>query len=364
MIPGPTIINACPSCDALFSQESMMSGNSFGARSWSDGYMDAPMMSDEPSAAKCRGCNTIFWISDARYVDSIWYSKREYIDRWKDADIPSAGWLSTEDIQNFLDRNTHAKDKEIYLRYRLWWGMNHARRYDRPSVAYTWDWSSYNANLRRLLDLLPDVDKKSLRSRCEILRELGRFEEAEQLASEHMREYDPHLRRIIGKCRGKDAELFEHPRTRTYLIAEMYVAGFGRNGIVAKQRFSGISVDTEIVLRKRRTMKGIVVMVKTADGTLLGILSGEDKILKRIIERMKEGMRMSAEIVYIDPKEENGRKIKIAITGKWLSDSNTTWSNFPGKIKGLYYKCANGIRGFLHDRKVDDTIMNRNTSRG
>lgn len=44
MIPGPTLVRARPECKALAKHEAIQSGNTFGARWWTDGAMDAPML--------------------------------------------------------------------------------------------------------------------------------------------------------------------------------------------------------------------------------------------------------------------------------------------------------------------------------
>lgn len=38
-IPGPTVIRECPQCRVPIEQDTMTSGNTFGARFWSDGKM-------------------------------------------------------------------------------------------------------------------------------------------------------------------------------------------------------------------------------------------------------------------------------------------------------------------------------------
>ena len=42
MIPGPDQIVACPKCNGLAKYRTLLSGNTFGARVWTDGKQDAP----------------------------------------------------------------------------------------------------------------------------------------------------------------------------------------------------------------------------------------------------------------------------------------------------------------------------------
>jgi ribosomal protein L7/L12 len=63
MIPGPTHIIGCPSCRAPHRLGSLMSGNTSGARWWSDGKREAPMLPSSPLVTRCHGCGRYFWLS-------------------------------------------------------------------------------------------------------------------------------------------------------------------------------------------------------------------------------------------------------------------------------------------------------------
>jgi hypothetical protein len=65
MTPGPTEIIGCPGCGALHKRATIGSGNSLGARLWSDGKLEAPMLPDLPTITRCVGCGRIFWIAQA-----------------------------------------------------------------------------------------------------------------------------------------------------------------------------------------------------------------------------------------------------------------------------------------------------------
>jgi hypothetical protein len=56
MLAGPDQIVACPHCKALAKYMTLMSGNTFGARVWTDGKQDAPMLPHPPAVVKCRQC--------------------------------------------------------------------------------------------------------------------------------------------------------------------------------------------------------------------------------------------------------------------------------------------------------------------
>jgi hypothetical protein len=68
MLPGPDHILTCPTCKTHIRLPTLQSGNTFGARHWTDGYMHAPMLPQQPSITRCRECDTFFWLSDAEKV--------------------------------------------------------------------------------------------------------------------------------------------------------------------------------------------------------------------------------------------------------------------------------------------------------
>ena len=68
MIPGPDYIYKCPNCGSLFRQGSLTSGNTFGAKVFSDGVTIAPMMSDFPSFTKCKKCGSFLNMRELKEV--------------------------------------------------------------------------------------------------------------------------------------------------------------------------------------------------------------------------------------------------------------------------------------------------------
>ena len=63
MIPGSNDIIGCPSCGTAHRLGSLSSGNTVGARWWSDGKREAPMLPSSPLVTRCRGCRRYFWLS-------------------------------------------------------------------------------------------------------------------------------------------------------------------------------------------------------------------------------------------------------------------------------------------------------------
>ncbi len=63
--PGPTIVRECPKCRVPIEEPTMASGNTIGARFWSDGKMVAPMLPNYPWLVKCSKCKHLFWVDEA-----------------------------------------------------------------------------------------------------------------------------------------------------------------------------------------------------------------------------------------------------------------------------------------------------------
>lgn len=66
LTPGPTIILECPGCKQGLREFSIGSGNTIGAKWWTDGKMDAPMMPLRHALRKCPHCRELFWSADAK----------------------------------------------------------------------------------------------------------------------------------------------------------------------------------------------------------------------------------------------------------------------------------------------------------
>lgn len=72
MMPGPTAIRRCSACSKLIAERTIMSGNTFGARRWTDGKLNAPMLPEQPWLVKCPHCFALVWIDEQEEVSSVW----------------------------------------------------------------------------------------------------------------------------------------------------------------------------------------------------------------------------------------------------------------------------------------------------
>ena len=65
MLPDTDIIIACPFCEAQARVFQLLSGNTMGAITWTDGWMDAPMLPRAPRITRCAACRKIYWVAMA-----------------------------------------------------------------------------------------------------------------------------------------------------------------------------------------------------------------------------------------------------------------------------------------------------------
>ena len=113
------IVRECPHCKAHVIQEDTLSGNTIGAKIYTDGKREAKMLPDHPLLAKCPVCGGLFWIDESVEVDSGFDAAKG-----KQQVLAPSG----KEMLDFLTGPALPEDKEMYLRMRAWWSANDAWR--------------------------------------------------------------------------------------------------------------------------------------------------------------------------------------------------------------------------------------------
>ena len=177
MTPGPTLIYCCSACEKNIAYRTINSGNNFGARYWTDGKRDAPMLPEEPWLIKCPHCDTFLWIDDLTQVGEIehWYSEGNDTDKF--ADVISAVKPSCLDYAYFNMDTVSDPQKERYVRLQTWWAFNDCRRKS-EEIPFS---SMEIENLCAFITLLDENDETDRIMKAEAYRELGEFAVAEKL---------------------------------------------------------------------------------------------------------------------------------------------------------------------------------------
>jgi hypothetical protein len=176
-IAGPDNIRECPKCRSPLVQQTMMSGNTFGARFWTDGKMVAPMLPDQPWLVKCPKCGTLFWMDEARKLEE----RNSGNNNKKWPDIVPPGLPSETDFLGVLTKDKLAQKKELYVRRQAWWLANDAYRTNSTTkVKYS---PAQVKNIQVLSKLLDEKDPNQRILKAEAFRELGQFQECIKLLS-------------------------------------------------------------------------------------------------------------------------------------------------------------------------------------
>ena len=181
MLQGNTYVRECPHCSGKFTHSSMLSGNTFGAKFWPDGKMDAPMMPEYPAYVGCPHCKGNFWVEDTKVVKSFGYNEeREIPDLTLDSNQnPVPYTVPTKKIYlQGLDDLKITKENEVYLRSKLmqlYNDVNRDQKVQQPAL------EAQIENWKRLLEILDPNDTQEKLLRVEIYREMGNFEEAKKV---------------------------------------------------------------------------------------------------------------------------------------------------------------------------------------
>jgi hypothetical protein len=181
MTPGPTLVIKAPGCNQLLKVNTIMSGNTFGATHWSDGKVEAPMLPDRPWLRKSPSENVMFWMDEVKEVGRYhpFGGGNSEEEAWQGLEY--AEEPSEEDYFCALDSGVaNSWERLKYLRTRIWWKGNESIRLGEADRLP----DRHRENLEALLEFYDGNEPDSRLARTELLRELGRFEEAADLIKE------------------------------------------------------------------------------------------------------------------------------------------------------------------------------------
>jgi hypothetical protein len=204
-------VHQCPECQGHLLWPNMMSFYNYGVTTtWSDGAAALRGFFDGASARCCPSCRAVLWKDDLKVLGTLtaspntihplsrklaqWFGdKRGYLHAesewaaipaaWKDAEHGDR--LEYTDLQRALvNMYKPDRDREMFLRRRIWWATNdHARRHPDGSRVAEEEVASEperHANILQMIEL-HEIAGSGLAERAELLRHLGRFEEAIRL---------------------------------------------------------------------------------------------------------------------------------------------------------------------------------------
>lgn len=170
-IPGLPVIRECPKCKALIEEPTWESGNTFGARFWTDGKCEAPMLPDYPSFVKCKDCKHLFWIDEAKKVKT----------EDNGAELLALDYMEPSESDYYKAASTEKdKTKLVYLRIRAWRAWNDQWR-KQPTVTVAKLSPEAKSNMNALSALLNESKPEERLLKAEVARELGQFDQCRKL---------------------------------------------------------------------------------------------------------------------------------------------------------------------------------------
>ncbi|MDR0939320.1 MAG: hypothetical protein LBN29_08215 [Mediterranea sp.] len=213
MIIGPDEFYQCPRCGNVLRRGSLVSGNTFGATRYTDGYMYASMYHQFPLLVKCDKCESMLWIED---MEQLTYNIEADYDPAEDPRLEHLEEVDFPEIPDLVRALTTALDfsredvsqRLFYIRRSIWWKFNDKNRYGSSAPSYgTLDelelWADNCMAMLKLLE--PRVEKKEPDACCiaiELRRNLCQFDEARKLARETLTDddYKSYLRTTLLEC--------------------------------------------------------------------------------------------------------------------------------------------------------------------
>ena len=200
MIPGPDLILACPHCGALSRLFTLASSDGEGVISWTDGYQQFPLAPRQPNVVRCHACAQLHWLAECKEIGMIDPVGMELVEgaprfalfekpgQSEPGTPPPDGWMSAPQMQSLDEAGyfsalsgglAKTPEQEIELRVHAWWRGNDRFRKLESSGRYPTSGEAIE-NLQRLIVMMEGGDHEFVLFRTEALRQLGRFEEAEE----------------------------------------------------------------------------------------------------------------------------------------------------------------------------------------
>jgi hypothetical protein len=199
MIPGNDEFYACPKCNQLHSKATLMSGNTFGAKYYSDARVEYPFLPKFPNITRCNNCKEIFRLETE--ISSLTYHEQN---------CDAADFL---DINGYKDalltvfyRNL---EEELDLRFELLWKWHKMIEEGEMSAREVYSDSYYLKNIDEIIPAIKDSDLGRILLVAELNRYAGRFEIAAELFAPHLDETEFAIaNESYKRCLNKDRSVY------------------------------------------------------------------------------------------------------------------------------------------------------------
>jgi hypothetical protein len=171
MLLGDIIFYKCPKCGSYTHKESLLSGNTFGAKNYSDGKQIAPMLPTFPYLNKCENCGHFYWLNNKTKADinSVSDSSKKHTARFLEIDEFKGALMYMKDLDAAHER---------YIRNQIYWSFNDRTRNGKDIFINEDEEILYISNILFLFDLLDENKTEDLITKAEMHRNIGLFDDA------------------------------------------------------------------------------------------------------------------------------------------------------------------------------------------
>jgi hypothetical protein len=186
----------------------LRSGNTIGAKIYSDSKRIAPMLPEFPAITKCNKCQKIFWVSEAKKIGSYEFNVPFDHKEWED--VQRVSFLSYLEYYSVLNTNLiRSKSDEIFIRTRILWEYNDSYRKGRTTHESEEGKMIKKENIEVLLALLDKTNENQKLFMAELYRNIGQFEESLALLNTINNEKLNRIKaRMIDECKKQNTLVF------------------------------------------------------------------------------------------------------------------------------------------------------------
>lgn len=188
MITGPANVLSCPFCSGKKELMSIASGNTFRGTAWSDTRSEYPMLPQVSPIQRCPHCKKYYFFEQAKKE----YSKDPESEMRSFMELGNLSFLELKDAIRQMESQPLTKTQRWILNHQFFMAYNDAFRRHPEKVAFPpseEDEVLFKNVINDLLDgIEPSADYELFHA--ELLREIGRFEEAKEVLSRHKSEGD------------------------------------------------------------------------------------------------------------------------------------------------------------------------------
>lgn len=175
MIYGDNKILKIPFSGKLVKIETLISGNTCGARHWSDGKAEYPMFPERLWLRVHPDGRELFWLDECETIARENPAKKP----GKHANVPFSETPNLDDYRRALESAIFGnEEEERYIRTHFWWTANDPVRHHQPDAQLPGD---FRENLMKLQTMLNPAEPNDRITASEIARELGDFDAAIRL---------------------------------------------------------------------------------------------------------------------------------------------------------------------------------------